>query len=280
MNDDRVGYEELPKEISGGPTIAGERPRDLGGVGSAADVTRDDYLQGALRLWQPAQGLRANVDTVLLGAFARARGGDRVLDLGCASGAVALHLAWRFPRMAALGVDIQEHLVALAKRNARENGFEERVSFVVGDLRHPGSVCAPESFDVVVTNPPYGDVARSRPSPSLQAAVARHDLCCSPAQMARAAAFALRSGGHLYAVFRAGRIAELLAALRHCRLEPKRLVPVYPKTGKDASVILVGAVKGARPGACLEAPVFIQGEEGGFTPLLLRAYTREGLSCR
>ncbi len=290
MSDEVARREEHPEDVLEGYAAreaeGGEGRKDgaPGGAlrpsGEDLDLTCDDYLQGALRLWQPIRGLRANVDTVLLGAFARARRRDRVLDLGCASGAVALHLAWRFLHISALGVDIQEHLVTLAERNARENGLEDRVSFVAGDLRRPEDFCAPESFDVVVANPPYGDGALSRPSPSLSAAVARHDLCCSLAQMARAAAFALRSGGHLYTVFRAGRISALLAALQHCRLEPKRMVPVYPKTGRDASVILVGAVKGAHPGARLEAPILIQGDDGHFTDPLCRAYTREGFPCR
>ena len=242
--------------------------------------SRDDYLQGALRLWQPSRGPRANVDTVLLGAFARARRGDRVLDLGCASGAVALHLAWRFPGVTVLGVDIQRDLVALAERNAQENAQEDRVSFVAGDLRNPQEFCAPESFDVVVANPPYGDGSLSRPSPSVPAAMARHDLCCSLSQVARAAAFALRFGGRFYAVFRAARISALLSTWQHFRLEPKRILPVYPKAGKDASVVLVGAVKGARPGGRVESPMVLQGEDGRFTPSLLQAYAREGLPCR
>lgn len=243
------------------------------------EVTRDDFLEGALRIWQPTGGLRANVDTVLLGAFAHARRYDRILDMGCSFGAVALQLAWRFPHISVVGLDIQDDLVALAERNAQENAVSDRVSFLVGDLRKMRQYFAPESFHVVVTNPPYGDGALSRPSPRLGMAVACHDLCCSLHEMARAAAFVLPSGGHLYTVFRAGRVAELCDALRLVRLEPKRLIPVYPKEGRDASVVLVGAVKGARAGLRFEVPLVIQGQDGQSTAALRRAYTREGLQC-
>ena len=76
-------------------------------------------LCGALKMIQPAagEGLRVNVDTVLLAHFSRPKRGEKILEIGCAHGAVSLILAKRgFP---VTGIDIQPHLIALAKKTPR-----------------------------------------------------------------------------------------------------------------------------------------------------------------
>lgn len=56
------------------------------------EITLDDILYGKLKLKQPLHGPRVSVDTVLLSWFVRLRSKDRVMELGTASGAVALIL--------------------------------------------------------------------------------------------------------------------------------------------------------------------------------------------
>lgn len=109
-------------------------------------VTKDDLLYGALTLRQPAEGPRVNVDTILLSAYVRdtfPRTGGRILELGCASGAVSLILALRFPDAALTGLEIQEDLAALAEENAAINGLSGRISVVRGDLRNSGTLFPP-----------------------------------------------------------------------------------------------------------------------------------------
>ena len=74
------------------------------------------------------------------------RAGDRVLDVGVGSGCVGVTLA-REAAVRVFGVDISPEALAIARRNAA--GL---VGFVLGDLC---SAFGDESFDVVVSNPPY-----------------------------------------------------------------------------------------------------------------------------
>jgi len=75
--------------------------------------------------------------------------GERVLDVGCGSGAVTREIARRVgSRGLAVGVDPSSALLAVARELAREAGFDDRVEFREGNaLRLP---FPDRSFDVVV----------------------------------------------------------------------------------------------------------------------------------
>lgn len=245
-------------------------------------VTRDDVLFGALTLRQPEKGPRVNVDTILLAAYVRdtfPAEGARAAELGCASGAVSLILARRFPRLSVAGLEIQEDLAALARENALLNGLDERVRFYAGDLREENPSFPSQSFHCVAVNPPYEEPGRGRPSASFAERTARYGDCCSLSDVALAGRRLLKHRGRMYVVFRADRIAELLTELSEKGLEPKRVRFVHPLPGKKASVALVEALRGGKRGMAVEPPLFIEDGRGEYTKELLEAYTTEGLPC-
>jgi tRNA1(Val) A37 N6-methylase TrmN6 len=250
-------------------------------------MTRDEILYGKLKLWQPDEGPRVNMDTVLLAAYVRVRprAASSFIELGAAAGAVSLILALRFPeRFQILGIEIQEELAALARRNRLENGFsgdgDGRVSFRRMDLREYRLLPA-ASFDGLVVNPPYEEEGRGRKSPLETVSIARHGACCTLPDIVRAARWLLKVKGRFFAVLRASRLAEFLALMVGEGIEPKRLRLVYshshPRPGEKASLFLVEGLKGGGPGLTVEPPLFVYDGAGNYTPDLLKAYGTEGL---
>jgi tRNA1(Val) A37 N6-methylase TrmN6 len=245
------------------------------------DITRDDILYGELVLKQPVDGPRVNVDTVLLAAYCRVRRGERVLELGAAHGAVALLLAKRYPHASSIeGLEVQKDLWELSKQNAEENGLSDKVTFRQGDLREVRRLYKSQSFDVVVVNPPYDEIDRSRPSPNFREATARHGVACTFEDVAAAVKFLLRNKGRLYLVMRAKRLAEVCSKLTQKGLQPRRLRLVHPKPESDASVFLMEATRSDGIGMLVEPPLFIHGSDGSYTEELLRAYRIGDNLCR
>ncbi|MDR1651081.1 MAG: tRNA1(Val) (adenine(37)-N6)-methyltransferase [Synergistaceae bacterium] len=235
----------------------------------------DDILFGELKMLQPDEGRgpRVSVDTVLLAYYSRVRPGGRVLEMGCAHGAISLILAKRCPGANFDAFDIDPELVSMARKNAELNGLSGRISFFVSDLREHRSNFAPQSYDVVVMNPPYDEAGTSRPSPDEVMARAMHGASCTLSEVVLCARYLLRNGGRFFLVVRANRLGELCSLLYSGNVKPKRVRAVHPKPGRRASVVIVEAVRASGDGLAVEPPLFIYGEDGEYTPSLLQAYS-------
>lgn len=105
---------------------------------------RDFEVNPAVLIPRPETELL--VETVL----ERAPDTVRVLDVGTGSGCIAVTLACERPSWEICATDISEPALTVAENNARR--LKVRVEFRSGDLTE---AFEGESFDVVVSNPPY-----------------------------------------------------------------------------------------------------------------------------
>ncbi len=135
-----------------------------------------ELFDGRLKLYQPARGYRFSIDALLLAVFARGRCAGSVADLGTGCGVLPLLLARRDEVVHVTAVEIQQELAGLARRNSELNGCSEKITVLCGDVRAIGKMAPPESFDAVVTNPPFYPVASGRINPMAQKAAARHEV--------------------------------------------------------------------------------------------------------
>lgn len=233
----------------------------------------EDILRGELKIRQPLdkEGPRVNVDTILLAHFTCPRKGEKILELGCAHGVISLILAKR--GFETEGIDIQEHLIMLAKENARINGLEALTHFFAGDLRKYKKIGKAQSYDRVVVNPPYTEAGKCNASPYIPLAASLHGTKCTLVDVVAASRYLLKNKGRLDIIIKAERSGELISMLTGANIAPKRLQPIYPNPISSASAILIEAVRTAAQGLKVESPVFIKDNDGCETPELKVAYT-------
>lgn len=79
----------------------------------------------------------------------------RVLDVGTGSGAIAIALAARLPHATITAVDASAAALAVARKNTAHHHLENQIRIVKSDLL---SAVPGETFDVIVSNPPYVSV--------------------------------------------------------------------------------------------------------------------------
>lgn len=226
-------------------------------------LTRDTLFEGRLICRQHADGYRFSVDPVLLAHFVQPATGSKVLDLGAGCGVVALILAYRTPDLTLCCLELQEQLAALCRTNIRDNHLEQRIEVVAGDLRQIASLFPPESFDYVLSNPPYRKIGSGRRNPAGEQAIARHELRATLDDILNAAAFAVKNRGKVALVYPASRLTALIAGLVSHDLTPKRLQMVHGHAASPARLVLVEAVKNGGEGLDVLPPFYIYREVHG-----------------
>ena len=221
-----------------------------------------------------AETMRLSTDSVLLADFARLRGGEKGIDLGCASGAIALLLLAREPRLHMTGLELDAEAAELARENMRVNALTERSRILTGDIREVRGLFPAGSFDFVIANPPYYPPGSGRLSPDPARARARGETECSLEELCRAAACLLPTGGRFFLVHKPERLSELLCTMTAQGLEPKRLRTVCQRPERAPSLILAEGRRGGKPGLSLEAPLILAEAGGGESAEFCRIYHR------
>ena len=240
------------------------------GVRLARNERVDSLDHLGRRIIQRTDGFRFSMDAVLLAHFPRYGKKCRVLDLGTGTGAIPLLMAENAAYVEALEID--NAMAGMAARSVLLNGLEKKVRVRCGDYREIRNLIKPESFDVVLANPPYGAVSGGPVAKGAQAG-ARQEVTATLSDVVKAARYALRYGGKFAMVHRPARLAEIFAEMAANQLAPKRMRLVEPRAGKSANLVLIEAVQGGALGGLAVLPALrVYGEDGAYTSELLEIY--------
>ncbi|HVZ09227.1 tRNA1(Val) (adenine(37)-N6)-methyltransferase [Rhodopila sp.] len=222
-------------------------------------TTEGHLLGGRLRYGQPKGGFRSGIEPVLLAASVPAAGGEHVLEGGTGSGAALLCLRARIPTLVLAGIEIDAELAALARHNAAANGFRD-ISVITGDLL---STPLPGPCDHALANPPYHGPGTPSPLPERERAKRGAGELIA-AWIARLVG-CLRNRGSLTLILPAAAVPGALAAMDAAECAATILFPLWPKTGRDAKLVLLRGVKGSRAPIRVAAGLVLHGPDGAFT---------------
>ena len=203
-----------------------------------------EHLPNGYTLELCAGSFPLSTDSMVLSHFVKLPPHAAVLDLGSGCGTLGLLLCSRDTKCQVTGIELDPNAHTTAVENIRRNALGDRMNSICGDLRSVSERFSPGSFSVCVSNPPYfsgGALSRSLPN-------ARQELCCSPEELFRAAAWALKFGGDFFLVHKPERLAQLISTAAGFQLEAKRLCLLRHRPGAPVNLILLQLRKGAKPG--------------------------------
>ena len=165
-------------------------------------------------------------------------------------------------------VERDPELAELARSNAALNGIdaaviEADVLASAAERRIAGLL--PDSFDLVLTNPPFFAEGAHRPSPHPGRATAHALPEGGLERWIRTCTAILRPGGRLGLIHRADALAACLDALKG-RYGGIAIRPVHAKAEAPAIRVLIAAIKGSRAALSLLPPLVLHGPDRSFTP--------------
>jgi len=226
----------MTENIQGIPLYPGEK------------ITR--FFSGKIQIIQQQAGYRFAIDSILLANFARTAPQQTILELGTGSGIVLILLTETGKSFKnAIGLEIQKGLADIAARNVRLNGLTHRIRMIQADFRDGHRLLHGEKFDIVLSNPPYLKVDEGRLSPSLEKAVARHELKCTLDDVVRSAGTLIKDRGRFLIIYPMARYDDLNRALKTYGFSPVRRRFVRARVNTSPNLILMEAGTCSPPGS-------------------------------
>ena len=232
----------------------------------------DDLQRNGYKIIQDPCRFCFGMDAVLLSGFARAKEGDKVLDLGTGTGIIPILMEAKTDAAHLTGLEIQPDSADMARRSVALNALEHKIDIVTGDIKQASILFGKSSMDVVTSNPPYMIGQHGLTNPHSEKAIARHEVLCTLEDVVSAAADVLKPGGNFYLVHRPFRLAEILTCLSAHKLEPKRMRLVYPFIDKEPNMVLIEANRGGRSRLTVEKPLIVYKEQGVYTDEIYDVY--------
>ncbi|MGE5398570.1 MAG: tRNA1(Val) (adenine(37)-N6)-methyltransferase [Chitinophagales bacterium] len=238
--------------------------------------TLDDLTLNGMKIIQREKGYRFSMDSVLLAHFARAGGGEKVLDLGCGSGVIAILIAGLQPQCIITGLEVQPDLADRAKRSVELNGLSRMINIVSGSLQDMEALFSKGQFDLVVTNPPFWRIGEGKTSQDNEKLIARHEVHVTLADFIKAASYAIKPGGRLAMVQRAARFSEIMELSRKAGLPIKRIRFIHPGINQNANLVLAEAWKGSGGDPEISPPLIVYDDKGKYTSDIMKIYFEKG----
>lgn len=216
-----------------------------------------------LKLYQPNDGLKTSIDSILLAAACPALSHQSVLDLGCGVGSAGLCVTARVEDVKLYGIDILEDHIDLARENAALNGFQ--AEYIHSDIRSKQDL---GTFDHIICNPPYRDVGAYIRSPSEAKDTAiGHEM--SLQDWTDFAWNNIKGQGSLTVIHDASYTDALIRAFYSIhgrrRFGALDIIPLYPKSGETAKRVIVRGWKHRKSPSKLSAGLIIHQADGAYT---------------
>ena len=155
------------------------------------------------------------------------------------------------------GIEVQEEIAEVARRNAELNGLENSFTVIGSDLRSIKSSDIGFEVDFVFSNPPYMKADGGKQNVNEQKNISRHEIFGEINDFCACAKRLLKHGGDFYVVYRPDRMADLVCAMRESGIEPKTLCFVYQSVSHQPCLMLISGKKGGKSGMTLLRPLIL-----------------------
>jgi tRNA1Val (adenine37-N6)-methyltransferase len=212
---------------------------------------------------QEKTGYRYSIEPFLLADFMSLLPRQSILDIGTGCGIIPLLLVQREPTLKITAIEIQD--CTQAKKNIQQNRMDPQISLIHGDFLKEAGNMVPESFDHIVSNPPYRKIHTGRINPDPEKAMARHELSLDLSSLLDKSALLLKRGGQISLAYPPERMSETLRELENRNLYPSMARFIHGNYQMPAKIFLVSALKEKKSDFSVAPPLTVYNEDGSYS---------------
>ena len=233
----------------------------------------DDLEINGLKIVQNEKWFCFGVDAVLLSDFAKKmKKGAKLLDLGTGTAILPILLSAKTDFEKAVGVEVQEELCKMARKSVMLNGLENKIEILCKNIKELNENFEKNTFDVIVTNPPYKKERSGIINENIQKVISRHEIEANLEDFIKISFDLLKDKGEFYMVHHPERLTDILFYMRKYKIEPKNLKFVFSRQNKIPKLVLIKGVKNAKDFLNVEPNLYIYDDNGNYTDEFLKIY--------
>ena len=207
-----------------------------------------------IKIVQDSEGFKFSLDSVLLANFVTLnKSTKKIMDIGSGNGIIPILLSLKTDAHID-GVEIQRECYLNSLESIKLNKMDN-ISIFNDDIKDFYKTLESDTYDVVVSNPPYfmGNIHNINEMKK----IARHSLSLDYKDVIVISKKILKNNGLLSIVHRPENLMDILMFMRSNNIEPKKIRFVYPYKGKNANILLVEGAKNGKPGLKVMDPLYV-----------------------
>lgn len=239
------------------------------------DERIDDLEFKNLKIIQNKNGFCFGIDAVLLSDFAKnIKNNAKVLDLGTGTGIISILLCGKTNLEKIVGVEVQKEVANMAKRSSKLNNLENKFEIINENIINLDNIYERNSFDVIVTNPPYKKENTGIVNEEEKKLISRHEVLAKLEDYIKISNKLLKDKGEFYMVHRPERLVDIIAYMRQYKIEPKEIRFVCSHEKEPPKLVLIKGVKNAKPFLKFKEDLYIYNDDGSYTDEIYEIYNK------
>jgi tRNA1Val (adenine37-N6)-methyltransferase len=210
---------------------------------------------GPLLFMQSKKGYRHNIDSVILANFVsmNLKGEEHILDVGSGDGVISVILKKYFPEAKITGIEIQQNLYNLSIQNSIQNNLE--IKFYNNDFfEHKFNR---NSFQIILSNPPYYPLQSGRICKSEEKTVAKHEITFSLDKFLKKSKNLLTHNGSIFFIYPSTRFLFAFNSIYENKLFIKNMRFVHNTVNENSVLVLFRLSKQRHKCCVIDSPLVI-----------------------
>ena len=235
----------------------------------------DDLEFRNLKIIQNKDGFCFGIDAVLLSDFAKdIKRNSTVMDLGTGTGIISILLCGKTELKKVTGVEVQKEVYDMACRSAKLNNLKDRFEVINENILNLENIFENNSFDVIVTNPPYKKQNTGVTNDDERKLISRHEILANLSDFIKVSSKMLKDKGEFYMVHRPERMVDIFSLMRKYKIEPKEVRLVFSNEKNPPKMVLIKGVKNGGEYLKFRENLYVYKEDGSYTDEILKIYNK------